>query len=289
MEDKTPSDGSMPEGIPCLQTKSNAMTSNTDMNARPNRFQGGKERKPVAGGSSPTLHLYWFDKEAFYRAKDTLVKAGVDVVSCKLTPCQVMRASGNKVVFATPEVWSRICVRQGSWYRNSKRFGQYMMMSAWKLPEAFDPYFDAELTKTDFRPENLPSTADLQHLVTSEAYQSNKPPSWEAKGIQDAVMFKVLFSLTRFWGWGDNLKHHWLSHRANHANFLAHHFTTEIDGEAVPYSVSENAGICSSCVEYFNVIDDKTRKLVKACPGSVTFGGTKRDVYLDVKPVRKSA
>ena len=243
--------------------------------------------KNVEAGSTPILYLYWFTEEAFNRAKEALIKEGVEVVSSKLTPCQVMRASGNKVVYATPEVWSRICVRQGSWYRNSIRFGQYMMMSERKLPEAFDKYFDAEITKIDFMPENLPSTADLQNLIDSEAYQRNKPQEWEAKGIKDAVMFKVLFSLTRFWGWGDNLKKHWLSHKANHANFLAHHFTTEIDGQSVPYSVSENAGICSSCVEYFNVIDHKTRKLVKACPGAVTFGGTKRNVYLDVKPVQR--
>jgi hypothetical protein len=162
-----------------------------------------------------------------------------------------------------------------------------MVMSERKLPEAFDKFFDAEITKTDFMPENLPSTTDLQHLIDSEAYQRNKPQEWEAKGIMDAVMFKVLFTLTRFWGWGDNLEKRWLSHKANHANFLAHHFTTEIDGQSVPYSIPENSGVCSSCVEYFNVIDHKTRKLVRACPGAVTFGGIKRNVYLDVKPVQR--
>ena len=129
--------------------------------------------KNVEAGSTPILYLYWFTEEAFNRAKEALIKEGVEVVSSKLTPCQVMRASGNKVVYATPEVWSRICVRQGSWYRNSKRFGQYMMMSERKLPGAFDEYFDAEITKTDFMPENLPSTAELLNLVDSEAYQTN--------------------------------------------------------------------------------------------------------------------
>lgn len=235
---------------------------------------------------SPLL-LYWFDEEAFHRAKRALTSTGFELVSSKLTPCQVMRASGNKIVYATPEVWSRMCVRQGSWYRQSRRFGQYMMMSEQKLPEAYDPYLDAEITPTDFVPETLPTSAELQALVESKAYQEGKPEEWEAKGAMDAVMFKIFFSLTRLWGWGDNLGKHWLSHKANHANFLAHHFTTEIDGESVPYSVTENSGICSSCVEYFNVIDDKTRKLVRACPGSITFGGTQRDVYLDVKPVQE--
>jgi len=99
-------------------------------------------------------------------------------------------------------------------------------------------------------------------------------------------MFKFLFTLTRFWRLGDNLKRYWLSHRANHANFLARQFTTKLDGEDVPYSVSDNAGVCSSCAEFFNVVEDDARKLVRACPGSVIFGGAERNVYLDVKPNR---
>jgi hypothetical protein len=82
------------------------------------------------------------------------------------------------------------------------------------------------------------------------------------------------------------LKRFWLSQRANHANFLARHFTTKLDGEDVPYSVTENTGVCSSCAEFFNVVEDGSRKLVRACPGSVIFGGAPRNVYLDVQPVQ---
>ncbi len=161
-------------------------------------------------------------------------------------------------------------------------------MSEQKLPVAFEKYLDAEISKTDFIPESLPSTAELIALVESKAYQENKPEKWEARTKMDAIMYKILFSITRFWGWGDNLKKYWVSHKANHANFLAHHFTAEIDGQSVPYSVTENSGICSSCVEYFNIVDDKKRKLVRACPGAVTFGGAQRDVFLDVKPVQRA-
>ena len=236
--------------------------------------------------TSASLYLYWFDADMFSQARAKLIEQGIDVVSAKLTPCQVLRASGKKVIYAPPEVWSRICVRQGSWYRDSKRSGQYMVMSEGKLSAFFDPYLDAEIAQTDFKPDSLPSTSELIALIESSAYQNTKPKEWEAKGIMDAIMFKILFTLTRFWKWGDNLKKHWLTHRANHANFLAHHFTTEIDGQAVPYSISENAGICSSCVEYFNLVDDKNRKLIRSCPGAVTFGGAKRDVYLDVQPIQ---
>lgn len=159
-----------------------------------------------------------------------------------------------------------------------------MMMSENRLPETFDAYLDAEIANSEFMPESLPTSAELQSVVDSSVYQKNKPDEWEDKGLKDSVMFKILFSLTRFWGWGDNLKKYWLSHKAAHANFLSRQFTAEIDNESVPYTIAENAGICSSCVETFNIIEDSSRKLVRACPGAVTFGGAKRDVYLDIKP-----
>ena len=236
--------------------------------------------------SNPDLYLYWLEKADLERARDALVATGIGVKPALLTPCQVMRATETTAIYATPAVWSRMCVRQGSWYRASRRAGKYMLMSASRLPEAFDAFLDAELSESGFVPEELPTRSQLQQLVDSTEYQDSKPDEWENKTTLDAIMFKLFFTVTRIWKRKDTLKKHWLGHRANHANFLAHHFTTELDGEQVPYSVTENAGICSSCVEYFNVIDDNTRKLVRACPGAVTFGGSKRDAYLDVNPVR---
>lgn len=236
--------------------------------------------------AAPDLYLYWLNKADFLDARDALQTGGTRVRPALLTPCQVMRATNTTAVYAPPAVWSRMCVRQGSWYRASRRAGQYMLMSRSRLPEAFDRFLDAEVSESDFVPEKLPSEYELQQLVDSVEYRDNKPDEWEKKTTLDAIMFKMFFTVTRIWGRKDNLKKHWLGHRANHANFLAHHFTADVAGEQVPYSVTENASICSSCVEYFNVVDDNSRKLVRACPGAVTFGGAKRDTYMDVKPIR---
>lgn len=244
------------------------------------------ETSAIAPPSNPDLYLYWLEKADLLQARDVLAAGGIGMRPALLTPCQVMRATKTTAIYATPAVWSRMCVRQGSWYRASRRAGLYMLMSTSRLPEAFDEFLDAELSESSFVPEELPSRFQLQQLVDSPEYRDNKPVEWEKKTTLDAIMFKLFFTVTRIWKRTDTLKKHWLGHRANHANFLAHHFTTDIEGEKVPYSVTENAGICSSCVEYFNVIDDSTRKLVRACPGAVTFGGAKRDTYLDVKPVR---
>ncbi len=76
-----------------------------------------------------------------------------------------------------------------------------------------------------------------------------------------------------------------MTHRANHANFMCKQFTTKTEGEDIPYSISENAGICSSCIEFLNVISKDTGKLLRACPGSIMTGRIKRDVHYYVKPV----
>ena len=159
-----------------------------------------------------------------------------------------------------------------------------MFMSAKPLPEPFAEYLDAEISAPDFQPETLPNEHELVQLVGAREYVEGQPEEWEDKGLKDAVMFKILFTMTRFWKWGDNLKKHWVGHRANHANFLARRHTTEIDGEEVPYSVTGSERVCSSCVEVFNVIADDSRKLVNACPGSVTFGGSNPDLWVDVRP-----
>jgi hypothetical protein len=231
--------------------------------------------------------LYWFQEDEFEAARKSLEVDGYSFSTTLITPCQVLRSRGKKLVFAPPSVWSRICVRQGSWYRDSARLGQTMIMSDHRLPAPFDQFLDAQMSVSDFMPEQLPTNEELEEVAKSEDYLANMPEAWEQAGVKDAVMFKTLFSVTGFWGKGDNLKKHWTGHKANHANFIARKYTATVDGEEVPYSVTGNKGICSSCAEFFNVLEPKSRKLVRSCPGAVTFGGSRRDIYYDVKPTQK--
>lgn len=235
-----------------------------------------------------TRYLYWLDASRLREVRSTLQAAGFDVRSALLTPCQALKCSGDVVYVASPEVWTRMCRRQASWFLESERAGQLMLMSARRLPRELDPFLDAELSPSEFRPERLPSREELLEIVESKAYRARRPRRFEGIGWRDAWMFKIFFTLTRFWKRGDDLRRHWLGHRANHANFLAKRYTTELEGEEVAYSVTPNASVCSSCAEFFNVVAPDERKLVRACPGSVVFGGAPRNVYLDVKPVRIS-
>ncbi len=230
-------------------------------------------------------HLYWIEEKDITEAKKILYKEGFKTKDAMMSPCEALKASGRKVFIASPKVWSRSCIRQGSWYRESERYSEYIIMSEESLPKTFDKYLDAIIKESDFIPEGFPTNEELHRLVNSTCYQRNKPDEWERVRLRDRLGFKVVFTLTGFWKLGETLKDYWLTHKANHANFLCNYFTTEIEGVEVPYSISDNAGICSSCVEFFNVMSKDNGKLVLACPGSIMAGGLKREVYYYVKPV----
>lgn len=234
-----------------------------------------------------TSHIYWLDEQDFSAAKTRLRELGFRLFPAISTPCEVLRARGKKLVYATPSVFNRVCVRQGSWYRTSNRNGMTLLASEQALPAEFEPWRDAGISMTDFEPERLPTVQELVDLVESESYRGRRPDEWERPGIKDSIMFKTMFTLTGFWGWGDNMRKHWIGHRANHANFLDGRFATELNDERVPYSVTGNDGVCSSCVEFFNITNQQTRKLVRSCPGAVSFGGMKRNLYYDVLPVTR--
>lgn len=231
-------------------------------------------------------YLYWIPADGFQAAKRIIRGMGLTLSGTRMTPCETLRVAPGRAIYATPQVFSRMCTRQGSWYRSSERNGQFLLLSPVRLDVELDDYLDAELNESSFQPDALPTNEVLQSMVDSSEYQDGRPDAWEQKTVVEGVMVKLLFMFNRFWGLSDSLDKHWLSHRANHANFLAARVTTDIDGEAVAYSVSENAGVCSSCVEFFNIISPETRKLVRSCPGAVTFGGARPDVFVDVQPVR---
>lgn len=230
-------------------------------------------------------YLYWLEPSAFAWARDFLEEEGYQFEKTSLTPCQVLKARGRRLAYAPPEIWSGMCRRQGSWYRESARAGETMIMSDHPLPNPLGMYLDVEMRGSDFAPERLPDRRELESVVNSAAYRERKPADWERIGWKDSLLFKIFFTFTRFWGRKDTLATKWLGHRANHANFLARHFTTTVDGEEVPYSVTGNDAVCSSCAEFFNVVEPQSRKLVRACPGSVVIGGAQRDAYYDVKPL----
>ncbi len=229
-------------------------------------------------------YVYWLNPEEWLQAKEDLSMKGFFISAVKMVPCKILKANGNKLMVAPPKSWSRFCYRQGSWYRESAKNGKYVLVSGRKLDAAFDKFLEARITESDFMPSSLPSRDELEQLVAAPCYQAQKPDGWEKVKTHERIMLRVVFTLKGFGKWSETFDSHWLGHRANHANFLCRKFTTEKDGETIPYSVSENRSVCSPCAEFFNLVNGNSRKLVRACPGSIISGVAKRGPFYDVQP-----
>jgi hypothetical protein len=247
------------------------------------------ENKAAEGPGPWQVYVYWICKTDLAWARKTLADLELRVKDVRLTPCQTMKASADTVLMASPAVFNGMCGRQGSWYRRSHRAGQTLLVSGSRLDRGFERFLDVVVSETDFAPQRVPSKPEIVSLTEAREYQESKPADWELIGLKDAIIQKLLFTMIGIWKRGDSLKKHWPTQCASHANFLVSQFTTDLDGEAVPYSVSNSAGICSSCVETFNIAAQDSRKLVAPCPGAVRFGGAKVDVYLDVRPQNSRA
>ena len=50
-----------------------------------------------------TRDLYWIEKDAFGGVKAQLISAGYDLGTTMLTPCQVLKSRGKKLVCAPPD------------------------------------------------------------------------------------------------------------------------------------------------------------------------------------------
>lgn len=230
-------------------------------------------------------YIYWVPAAAIDATVGRLTADGYQLRKTFGSQCEVLKCAGKRLGHAEPAGFNRMCKRQGSWYRHSAKAGMHLIVADHRLPNYMQRYLDATMAVSDFQPKRLPTPVELRAVVDTEEYQHTRPDDWEKYSLLDRIASKILFTLTGFWRKGDNLGTAWLGHQANHANFLTKRHTTHIDGEDVAYSVTENASVCSSCVEFFNLVSEDSRKLVRSCPGSITLSGAKRDVYYDIQPV----
>ena len=229
-------------------------------------------------------YIYWLEPSDFIWAKVVLKENGFNLIQAKQNLCEALRASGNNAYYIPLKLWGKRCVRQSSWYRASQKKGKFLLVSGTKLSEELDSFLDATVKESSFQPERLPDTNELKAMVASECYLNNKPDKWEQVRYYEKIFFKLFFTFAGFWKWSESWDEHWLAHRANHANFLCKKFTTMIDGIETAYSISDSAGVCSACMEIFNIISPHTRKLVRGCPGSILIDCLKKNQYYDVIP-----
>lgn len=224
-------------------------------------------------------HIYWLAKEKERDLRLVLMSRDIRLESGKGVVCPGLNGI-HKIISISPEVWSATCHRQGSWYRKSARNGQYLIISSFEL-EGFEQCKEATVTRSDFLLPRPATREEKEEMVEDEEFKSRIPREWHViSDLEKRIWMRWARRSGSELDW-DNL---FLTHTANHANFIKPRFFVASDGQAVPYSIDRSANLCSCCLELFQVIGIKWRKkLVSPCPGAVIFGRLPKDRYLLVE------
>jgi len=196
-------------------------------------------------------------------------------------PCRVLRAS-REIFYCPPTAWKGFCKRRTSWYWESGKTGQYLIVSNTPL-DHLDLRNPILITESNFKPDHLPSPDEIAQLVKSQEYQKRKPRAWEDIEPEDEDFYRTWFERHPEKEPFDFDKI-FVSHSANHANFLDPKFFIKLNDAMAPYSVADSLRVCSACLEFFNILGGQWKvKYVTPCIGAVMFARLPADRYLEVK------
>jgi hypothetical protein len=173
-----------------------------------------------------------------------------------------------------------LCKRPLSWYWTSPFAGKYLIISSTPL-DRFGFTGPIILKKVTFRPPRLPERKDLLRLTSHPNYMSTKPAEWDDLDAEDPARqdrwLKVMGIRDKTY------RELFLTHCANHANFIEPEYFVKEGGAVVPYSIAKTREVCSACLEFFNIIGrEYKKKLVVPCPGAVIFAGLPVNAYIEV-------
>lgn len=225
-------------------------------------------------------HIYWLSKD-----QEAYLREELDVCNTKLksakgpvcTPLDII----NNISSVAPDAWNSTCARQGSWYRSSERNGLYLIISSFEL-ENYEDQKTATITESDFVPPRLATLEDKRVLFQDDLLKTRIPKGWKRVGEAEKRIY--LRWARRL---GSDVRDYaflFLTHTANHANFINPRFFIHQDHRIVPYSIDRTAHLCSCCVELFQILGTAyKKKLVAPCPGASIFSRLKPDRYLLVE------
>ena len=212
--------------------------------------------------------------------REKLATCRIKLKSAKGIVCTPLDAI-NKITSVAPDIWNDTCNRQGSWYRTSEKNGMYLVVSSFELTNYGD-HKAAVITESDFIPPRLASLEDKNILVQDELIKRRIPEEWlHPRESEKKIYLRWARRL------GSDIQDYnflYLSHTANHANFIDPHFFISIGEDIVPYSIDRSAHLCSCCLELFQVLGSQyKKKMVVPCPGATIFSRLKPDRYLLVE------
>lgn len=227
---------------------------------------------------------YWVDFHQLKAVRRNLEEIQIDLPDESRIPCRVLRAS-KEIAFLAPPAWNGFCKRRTSWYRKSKMAGKFLIVSNSSLdvPDLESPII---IAGSNFMPDRLPNPDEISQLVRSKEYQKRKPSEWDKPDPLENDFYQRWFERQQRKEPFDFDKI-LLSHSANHANFIDPKFFINMNGAKFPYSIADSIYVCSSCLEFFNILGEQwIEKYVVPCIGAVQFAHLPMDHYFEVKTLR---
>ncbi len=224
---------------------------------------------------------YWIDREGLERIRRDFEEKGIELKDEARIPCRVLRIS-REVSYLSPLAWYGFCKRRTSWYWKSEKAGKTLIISNTSL-DHMDIGNPIIIRESNFKPDRFPSSEEIAQLVKSPEYQRSKPKVWDNVEPIEKDFYQIWFERRRSNEPFDFDKI-FTSHSANHSNFIDPKFFINLNGIVVPYSIANSFHVCSSCMEFFNIIGSKWQiKYVVPCIGAVLFAHLPMDKYFEVK------
>jgi len=243
-------------------------------------------RDQIEQSDAYVKYTHFLSLEELNVIKDWAKEKGVRMYKARDMPCEPLHPQ-RKIGYVAPKVWDRSCRRQGSWYRESSQAGKYLLISSFRMEHL---HRGTKLSISDFSALRLPSKNVQMEMVQSTIYQRKKPGEWEKLSDNDMLRFKMARSeLCRLYGLNsgqmeEELHEVFVTHCANHSNFLAPRYYITEGSEIYPYSIADTPHVCSSCAEFFNLLGQEYRlKFVTPCTGAVIGAKLPLNKYVKVK------
>ncbi|VBB46992.1 conserved hypothetical protein [uncultured Desulfatiglans sp.] len=224
--------------------------------------------------------IYWLTPEDTARLRENLTVQGIKVKAAKGVVCTPFD-SFNRISTVAPEVWDDTCKRAGAWYHTSDKDGLHAVVSAAALP-GYEDRLASVVTESDFAPPRLADKEDKRALLEDPMLKARMPPAWlNVLPREEAIYLRWAHRM------GSEESHFnalFLTHTANHANFIHPRCFVEEAGRIVPYSIDRTAHLCSCCLEIYQILGGAYPvKQVAPCPGAALFARLQPDRYLLVR------
>jgi hypothetical protein len=226
-------------------------------------------------------YTYWLQEKEFHGLKNHWKLKGMKLVEAKNAACDPL-SKEVEIGFVPLEAWGKnpFCKRPSSWYKISPFTGKILVISSFDLQE-YHVLPETIIRECRFRPPKLPNREEKLRLINQRRYQQLRPTEWEdidAEGPELHNEWLRAIGLR-----GVSFEELFITHRANHANFIEPAYFIVEENEPVPYSIDKTSYICSACLEFFNIIGANFRKkYVVPCPGAVLYAGMITNRYYEV-------